>query len=61
MLSAHADKDELMRWASGFAVAPRTAFIIHGEPAGSDALRHALEEACGWKCLVPDHNQSAVL
>jgi metallo-beta-lactamase family protein len=61
MLSAHADKDELLRWANGFATAPKTTFVVHGEAAGSDALRHALEEKRGWKCLVPDHRQMVTL
>ena len=61
MLSAHADQNELLRWASGFQLAPRTTFIVHGEPQGADALRHALEEKLHWKCLVPDHGQDVVL
>jgi metallo-beta-lactamase family protein len=58
MLSAHADSSELLRWASGFAKAPRTAFIVHGEPQGADALRHSLEEKRGWNCVVPDHGET---
>lgn len=61
MLSAHADHDELLRWASGFTIAPRTTFIVHGEPQGADALRHALEEQRGWNCVVPDHGQTVEL
>jgi metallo-beta-lactamase family protein len=61
MLSAHADKRELLRWARGFEAAPKTAFLVHGEPAGSDALRHALEEQLSWNCLVPDHGQQVML
>lgn len=61
MLSAHADKDELLRWASGFKQAPKTTFVVHGEPGGSDALRHSLEQHRGWNCLVPDHRQSVEL
>lgn len=57
MLSAHADQRDLLRWAGGFKDAPRTAFIIHGEPLGADALRHALEEKYRWQCIVPDHGQ----
>jgi metallo-beta-lactamase family protein len=55
MLSAHADCDELLRWARGFKTAPRTAFIVHGEPGGSDALRLKLKEQLQWDCIVPDH------
>jgi metallo-beta-lactamase family protein len=61
MLSAHADKDELQRWAAGFQRAPKTAFIVHGEPQGADALRHALEEKRHWNCVVPDHGQTVEL
>ncbi|HUO03181.1 MAG TPA: MBL fold metallo-hydrolase RNA specificity domain-containing protein, partial [Rhizomicrobium sp.] len=61
MLSAHADRNELLRWAGGFRSPPRTAFIIHGEPSGADALRHALEEKYRWSCLVPDHGQTVEL
>lgn len=61
MLSAHADQDELLRWAGGFSSPPRTAFVVHGEPQGADALRHALEEKFGWNCVVPDHGQTVDL
>jgi metallo-beta-lactamase family protein len=61
MLSAHADRDELLRWAGGFKSPPRTAFIVHGEPQSADALRHALEENLHWNCVVPDHGQTVRL
>ncbi len=61
MLSAHADKDELLRWARGFKQAPGTTFIVHGEPGAADALRHTLEETLSWNCVVPDHGQTVDL
>ena len=61
MLSAHADRDELLRWAKGFAAPPKTAFIIHGEPGPADALRHELEERYRWNCVVPEHLQTVDL
>ena len=61
MLSAHADADEILRWLGGFKAPPRTTFIIHGEPAASDALRHRIEEDLGWACVVPDHGQTVEL
>jgi metallo-beta-lactamase family protein len=54
MLSAHADRDELLRWANGFRIAPRQAFIVHGEPQAADALRLSLAERLGWNTKVPD-------
>jgi metallo-beta-lactamase family protein len=61
MLSAHADQGELLRWASGFPKPPRTTFVIHGEPEGADVLRHKLEEARGWHCVVPNHGEAVEL
>lgn len=61
MLSAHADQDELLRWAKGFTVPPRQTFVVHGEPQSADKLRHMLEEELRWTCLVPDHGQTVAL
>jgi metallo-beta-lactamase family protein len=61
MLSAHADADGLLRWLKGFKKAPRRAFITHGEPTASDALRHRIEEELGWNCTVPEQMQRATL
>jgi metallo-beta-lactamase family protein len=61
MLSAHADQGELIQWAGKFERPPRTAFIIHGEPEGADALRHKLEEERGWRCVVPGHGETVEL
>ena len=61
MLSAHADKDELLRWAGTLKSKPKQTFVVHGEPTAADALRHSLEETLGWNCLVPDHLQQVLL
>jgi metallo-beta-lactamase family protein len=61
MLSAHADRDELMRWARGLTSKPKRTFIVHGEPGAADVLRHSLEEELGWDSLVPDHLQEVIL
>lgn len=61
MLSAHADRDELLGWAGGFHTKPRTAFIVHGEPQSADALRLSLEERLGWNCHVAEHGESVAL
>jgi metallo-beta-lactamase family protein len=56
-LSAHADREELLAWMSGMRTPPREAFVTHGEPVASDALRQAIEERLGWRCTVPDYLQ----
>jgi metallo-beta-lactamase family protein len=55
MLSAHADADEIMRWLRGFERPPRMAFITHGEPEASAALRSRIEEELRWRCAVAEH------
>jgi len=61
MFSAHADADELMRWLGEFGGAPKTTFVTHGEPTGSDALRLRIEEELGWEAVVPEHLQRVEL
>lgn len=52
MLSAHSDADEIMRWLGGFRKPPKQTFVVHGEPAASDALRERIEGELAWKCTV---------
>src|SRR6185503_11918620 len=43
MLSAHADADEILAWLRNFKSPPRMTYLVHGEPAASDALRKRIE------------------
>ena len=61
MLSAHADQNELLRWAGGFQKPPRSTFVVHGEPQSADTLRLALQEKLGWNCSVAELGQKVVL
>ncbi|MGI9124201.1 MAG: MBL fold metallo-hydrolase RNA specificity domain-containing protein [Mycobacterium sp.] len=58
MLSAHADADELIRWARGFTAPPKQVFVVHGEPPAADALRRRLDRELRWNATVPLMNQS---
>lgn len=57
-LSAHAGQSELMRWLSGFAVAPRQTFLVHGEPPASQALKGLIEARWRWNVTLPAYEQS---
>ena len=57
MLSAHADADELIRWAKGFTAPPRRVFVVHGEPQPADTLRRRLDRELGWQATVPRPNE----
>jgi metallo-beta-lactamase family protein len=48
MLSAHADRDELLRWARALPAPPRRVFLNHGEDAPRAALARALQRELGW-------------
>lgn len=43
-LSAHADRDDLLRWASGFEPPPKGFFVTHGEESVALAFADALRE-----------------
>jgi metallo-beta-lactamase family protein len=51
--SGHADANELMDWLRHFERPPRQTFVIHGEPAASDALRQRIARELGWAVRVP--------
>jgi metallo-beta-lactamase family protein len=57
MMSAHADADELIRWAHGFGTPLRHVFIVHGEPQPADTLRRRLDREFGWPATVSMPNQ----
>lgn len=50
--SAHADKDEMLRWLSGFSSPPRQTLLVHGEPNALSAMRATLQQR-GWDAHVP--------
>lgn len=60
-LSAHADQEELIEWAEGFASKPKITFLIHGEKEASEALSGKLKEELDWNTIVPEYLESFVL
>jgi len=59
--SAHADRDELMRWLGGLKKAPRQVFVVHGEPASAAAFREHLAKETGWDASVPSYQDRVEL
>jgi metallo-beta-lactamase family protein len=47
-LSAHADREEILRWLGGFTRPPRMTYLVHGEPDGARGLAAAIRERLGW-------------
>ncbi len=57
-LSAHADRDELLRWLGSSKSPPQTVFVTHGEPKASKALAQRIKEDIGARCFVPTLRES---
>jgi metallo-beta-lactamase family protein len=51
-LSAHADRDELLRWLSGFRRQPHHTFVVHGESNSSQALQQYIQQRFGWEATA---------
>jgi metallo-beta-lactamase family protein len=51
--SAHADRDELLRWFSKLSVSPRHVFITHGEANAAEKFREYFTGKTGFEASVP--------
>ena len=61
MLSAHADRDELLRWGRALPAPPRRVFLNHGEDPARAALARALQTELGWPLPeLPVHGQKVL-
>lgn len=50
--SGHADQNGLINWISGFQVAPKQVFLVHGEEESKHVLGKLIEEKLGYKVQV---------
>lgn len=61
-LSAHGDRNEILRWLHGFQRPPAQCYVVHGEPAAAEALTKAIEEELDWPVRpAVDHEVVTVL
>jgi metallo-beta-lactamase family protein len=51
--SDHADTPEMMQWLRTLKTEPRNTFLVHGEPAASEALRESIATELRWHAHVP--------
>ena len=51
--SAHADRDELLKWLSNLSANPRHVFITHGEFKAAEQFSDFLREKTGYDTSVP--------
>lgn len=54
-LSAHADKNELLRWCRSCSGTPDRVAVVHGEPDSAKNFRDTLEKEFRWNAQVPGY------
>ncbi len=59
--SAHADRDELLKWLNGLEKPPRKVFVVHGESESAMSFGDYLREETGWQVAVPAYRDEIVL
>ena len=59
-LSAHADYPEILDWL-GSAPAPKTTYLVHGEPAAAEFLRERIADRLRWTAVVPRPGEKVLL
>jgi metallo-beta-lactamase family protein len=60
-LSAHADRDDILRWLRGFVRPPAATWIVHGEPPAAIGLAEAIRRELGWKVNVAQDGRTVPL
>lgn len=60
-LSAHADRDTLLRWIGHFKTKPRHVFLTHGEEGPAMSLAETLRTQQNQQVTVPEYGQSVEL
>jgi metallo-beta-lactamase family protein len=51
--SVHADSAELCAWLASAPEPPEIVYVVHGEPASSEALADRIRDELGWPAVVP--------
>jgi metallo-beta-lactamase family protein len=60
-LSAHADRDEILRWLGGFEHPPRQTYLVHGEPGAALSLAETIGARLKWKARPAEDRESVEL
>jgi metallo-beta-lactamase family protein len=60
-LSAHGDRDEMLRWLNGVTTPPRATYAVHGEDQAARAFVRAIAARPGWSAAVAQDRQVVTL
>ena len=56
--SAHADANQILDWLRRMPGAPDQVYVVHGDLATADTLRHRIEHELKWRAMVPEHGST---
>jgi metallo-beta-lactamase family protein len=59
--SAHADRQELLRWVGQFQPPPARTFVVHGEPPAAENLAAALRQQSWPNVVAPEYLEKVQL
>jgi metallo-beta-lactamase family protein len=54
-LSAHADRNELLRWCRSCSGTPGRVAVVHGEPESARCMSETLSQELRWDSFVPGY------
>lgn len=60
-MSAHADRNEILRWLRGFTRPPAQTFLVHGEEDAMSVLETSIRKELGWSVYQPQHRERVTL
>jgi metallo-beta-lactamase family protein len=60
-LSAHADREEILRWLASFEQPPQDTYLVHGEEHAAAALAELIKEHRGWTVRPARDNERVVI
>ena len=60
-LSAHADRDELLRWCRSCSGTPTRVGVVHGELDSARAFASTLNTELGWSTFVPAYKDTVTI
>jgi metallo-beta-lactamase family protein len=60
-MSAHADRNEILRWLRGFTRPPSQTFLVHGEEDAMSVLAASIRKELGWSVYQPQHRERVAL
>lgn len=60
-LSAHGDKNELLRWCREGQGKPGRVAVVHGEPDAAKAFSETLTKELSWNTFCPEYQQTITI